>query len=279
MNKQIQITPSTLQAQITSRMETLRLVVEETEVIINNAPKGKIHVTPGHNEGNYRYFVRTESSDKTGTYLHKNEEKKRKSLCQKKYYEELLKNSKYELKLLENFMKKYNGDGLLSAYTSLSEGIKSQINPILLDNKSYSKKWLSQEYKGLDFDEEDKTKYYTDKGERVRSKSEIIIANFLNHHNIPYLYEKPIVFKNGRTVYPDFTILDVYEREEKYLEHLGKMGDVDYVMRNMKKLCEYKENDIFLGKNLFFTYENASTPIWVKDIENALKAMGIRYCE
>lgn len=121
-----------------------------------------------------------------------------------------------------------------------------------MDNESYTKIWLAQEYKGLRFDETYKSEHYTDKGERVRSKSEIMIANYLYRHNIPYLYEKPITFKSGRTVYPDFTILDVGERREKYLEHLGKLGDIDYMMRNIQKLNEYKENGIYLGMNLFF---------------------------
>ena len=62
---------------------------------------GKIHVSPGTNEGNYRYFVRTDGSDKTGTYLHKKEEKRIRGLCQKRYYEGLLKKSKYECGVLE----------------------------------------------------------------------------------------------------------------------------------------------------------------------------------
>ena len=208
MSKQKQITPSSLSTQLSTRIETLKSVIKETEEIMKSAPEGKIHVSPGTNEGNYRYFIRTDSSDKTGIYLHKKDEKKIRNLCQKKYYEDLLSKSKYELKLLENLMKKYDGDSLVSSYTSLSDGIKRQVNPILMDNESYTKIWLAQEYEGLGFDETDKSEHYTDKHERVRSKSEIIIANYLYHHNIPYLYEKPIVFKSGRTVYPDFTVLD-----------------------------------------------------------------------
>ncbi len=213
--------------------------------------------------------------DKTGEYLSKKQEKKINSLCQKKYYEDLLRRSSLELKQLENLMRKYVGDSLLSSYTSLSEGIKCKVNPVLMDDETYTKIWLSQTYKGLGFDATDKSEHYTDKGERVRSKSEIIIANCLNHNKIPYLYEKPITFKSGRIVYPDFTILDVYRRRELYLEHLGKLGDIDYVMRNIQKLNEYKENGIYLGVNLFFTYESASIPVSVKDIENVLKGMAI----
>lgn len=273
MNKKNNIIPSTLSMQISERIEMLEYIIKETEEILKSAPDGKIHVSPGTNEGNYRYFVRTDGYDKTGEYLSKKQEKKIKNLCQKKYYEELLKKSSHELKQLENLMKKYAGDSVLSTYASLSEGIKCQVNPVLMDNESYTKIWLTQVYKGLGFDETDKSQHYTDKGERVRSKSEIIIANYLSRHNIPYLYEKPINLKSGRTVYPDFTILDANERCEKYLEHLGKLGDIDCMMRNIQKLNEYRENGIYLGVNLFFTYESASTPVSIIDIENVLKGM------
>lgn len=275
MNNSKQIIPSTLLTQINNRIETLKYVIAETEEHIKSSPKGKIHVSPGKGEGSYRYFVRIESSDKTGIYLHKKEEKRIRDLCQKKYYEDILTKSKQELRFWENTIKNYKGDSLLGAYVSQGEGIKKQVEPILADNETYMVEWLSMEYTGLSFSPDDKSEFYTDRGERVRSKSEIIIANYLNRHNIPYLYEKPITLKSGRTVYPDFTILDLNIRKEKYLEHLGKIGDIDYVIRNIQKLNEYKENGIYMGVNLFFTYESAATPISVIDIEKILKGMGL----
>ena len=66
-------------------------------------------------------------------------------------------------------------------------------------------------YQGKGFGEEDNTEYYTYKGERVRSKSEMIIANELFRNNIPYKYELPIELENWNkkvTIYPDFTVLN-----------------------------------------------------------------------
>ena len=277
MRKQNQIIPSTLMSQISNRIETLKVVAEKAEETLKIAPDGKIHGASGKTKGKYRYFVRTDGADKTGLYLPKKEDEKIKALCQKRYYEEVLKRSTDELKVLEKAMAKLEGDSLLSAYTSLSEGVRKQINPILVDDETYTNRWLSQEYEGLLFDINDKTEHYTDKDERVRSKSEVIIANYLNHHNIPYLYEKPIRLKSGKILYPDFTILDIFERREKYLEHLGKLGDIDYLMRNIQKLNEYKENSIYLGDTLFFTYENAATPLSIRDLEKVLEGMGIVY--
>ena len=51
--------------------------------------------------------------------------------------------------------------------------------------------WRREEYRGKEFKEGDPV-VYSDRGERVRSKSEKILADYLYHHNIPYKYEKPL---------------------------------------------------------------------------------------
>lgn len=275
MKQQNKLLPSDLLSQINRRIELLQYVIDKANKQLISCPEGKIHVSPGTSIGTYRYFVRTDSKDKTGEYLHKNEEKKIRGLCQRKYYEDLIKKCSNEIKILEKTIQKLEGDSIVSSYEMLSKGIQCKIDPMLFDDISYTNMWLSQEYKGLPFDEDDKTEYYTDKGERVRSKSEILIANYLYRLKIPYLYEKPIMLNSGRIVYPDFTILDISERREKYLEHLGKLGDVDYVMRNIRKMNEYRENEIYLGLNLFFTVESGSAPVSVRDIEKIVLGMGV----
>lgn len=47
--------------------------------------------------------------------------------------------------------------------------------------------------------------HYTNRGELVRSKSEMIIANLLAQNEIPYEYEKALWLGNKR-IHPDFTI-------------------------------------------------------------------------
>ena len=46
----------------------------------------------------------------------------------------------------------------------------------------------------------------TERGDLVRSKSELVIADKLHARGIDYAYEQPLVLPNGRTRYPDFTI-------------------------------------------------------------------------
>lgn len=45
----------------------------------------------------------------------------------------------------------------------------------------------------------------TDRGERVRSKTEKIMADYFYRKGIEYKYEQPIYLKGLGTVYPDFS--------------------------------------------------------------------------
>ena len=57
-------------------------------------------------------------------------------------------------------------------------------------------------------------------GHKVRSKSEVIIANLLYTNHIPYRYEAALAL-NELTVYPDFTILHPTTQQFFYWEHFG----------------------------------------------------------
>lgn len=164
---------------------------------------------------------------------------------------ELFKNSGKEISDIERILKKNYSDRAKNCYSGIIEGRKNLVQPFEMSDEDFVKQWLEVPYKAKDFMENDETEYYTDKGERVRSKSEIIIANILKTLNIPYKYECPLKLGNI-IVYPDFTILDVKERREKYLEHFGMMGDVDYVNTMVLKISTYEQNNIFRGQaNLY----------------------------
>lgn len=77
---------------------------------------------------------------------------------------------------------------------------------------------------------------------------------------IPYKYECPVVLRNGKTRYPDFTLLDIAHHRVVYHEHLGMLEDPDYRKAALIKLQEYGENGIFTGKNLILTSETSYAP-------------------
>jgi ATP-dependent exoDNAse (exonuclease V) alpha subunit len=83
----------------------------------------------------------------------------------------------------------------------------------------------------------------TRRGEPVRSKSEVIIADNLLSEDIEYTYEKKLVGNDGTEKYPDFTIEDE-SGIPYYWEHLGMLQEEDYKRKWKKKLEWYRSQDI-----------------------------------
>ena len=79
----------------------------------------------------------------------------------------------------------------------------------------------------------------TERGELVRSKSELVIADKLHARGIDYAYEKRLVLPNGKERYPDFTIADPASGITFYWEHLGMLADPGYRARWERKRNEY----------------------------------------
>ncbi|WP_216854839.1 AAA family ATPase [Burkholderia sp. L27(2015)] len=84
----------------------------------------------------------------------------------------------------------------------------------------------------------------------VRSKSEVIIANMLHERDITFFYEKPLFAPDGTMYLPDFTV--VWQGEEIYWEHVGRLNDPIYVEKWTAKRAWYEK--FFPGK-LRITYE------------------------
>lgn len=91
---------------------------------------------------------------------------------------------------------------------------------------------------------EDKLINKTRRGESVRSKSEVIIANLLYENKIDYNYEQRLVGQDGSVRYPDFTIEDADTGNIYYWEHLGMMFDPAYRERWQRKLQWYQAQGI-----------------------------------
>lgn len=94
------------------------------------------------------------------------------------------------------------------------------------------------------------------KGELVRSKSEVIIANMLYEAGIPYEYEKELSLGEDGIRIPDFTIDDVESGMLFYWEHCGMMSDRHYRQRWEEKKAIYAKHNIIEGENLIVSYDD-----------------------
>jgi hypothetical protein len=84
----------------------------------------------------------------------------------------------------------------------------------------------------------------TTRGELVRSKSEVIIANLLHGLGITYAYEQPFTGQDGSVRYPDFTIEDAETGRRVFLEHLGLLSEPAYRRRWLAKLDWYRSQGV-----------------------------------
>lgn len=119
----------------------------------------------------------------------------------------------------------------------------------------------------------------TSRGEMVRSKSEVIIADRLSDLKVEYIYEHPLTIE-GVTKYPDFTIEDMESGNTFYWEHCGMLHVPSYRRRWEEKLLWYKTHDILPyedggGENgtLIITSESALGGISSQEIERIIRTV------
>ena len=147
----------------------------------------------------------------------------------------------------------------ITALNQMIDGKRLLVKPPYVSDKEYIAKWQNQEYVGLSF-RDDAPEFYTRKGLRVRSKSEVIIADMLDEASIPFLYEKPLKLQSG-DVHPDFTLLDLVTRSEKYWEHFGLMDDMDYRNNAFSKIRNYEASGYYQHDSLIWTFETGKYPL------------------
>ena len=112
--------------------------------------------------------------------------------------------------------------------------------------------------------------YPTHDGAMVRSKSEQSVYNELLKFGIPFQYELELRV-NGKTYYPDFTLLDVVNRKEVYYEHFGLLSDANYRLHYFQKTEAYMTLGLTYGTDYFCTFEDANYPFDIRKVTRFLE--------
>ncbi|MCR5251474.1 MAG: hypothetical protein K6E50_12795 [Lachnospiraceae bacterium] len=248
------------------RYRLLSEIMQEKKASAVTELPGKIHIAVA--DQRVKYYLRSDKADKTGEYISKTETSKIRQYVQKAYDEKVLKLIKREINALERFLKSSDGiaDRIKLEYSKYPDEVKWFIDPIDMTDEDYIKLWegIRYETKGIS---DYATVYETKRGERVRSKSELNIANALAERGIPYKYECPLKLKNGIKIHPDFTVLHVKERRQIYWEHRGMMDDKDYATKAVLRIKTYRKNGIFIGQDLIITEETSADPLGTNEID------------
>lgn len=261
-SEKTELTPDVIVEYSLARKAELQRLLTEKEEAVRTAPEGKIRIVK--RDYSLQYYHRKEACERNGAYLKRAQDSLASALAQKDYDFTLINELKVEIHAIDKLLDNYRPEQIEKIYSSLHENRKPLVCPVILPDDDYVKRWMSVEYKGKSFND-NTTEYYTAKKERVRSKSEIIIANTLNRLKIPYRYEYPIHIPGIGTVHSDFVCLNIHKRKEYIWEHFGMMADSDYAENAVNKIEKYTLAGYYPGDNLILSFESTSRPLsaWV----------------
>ena len=246
----------------------LKDTIKELSVLKKKVPEGaKLRV--GRSGNTTQYYLRKSISDKTGTYIRKKDSDIANILAQIEYDEKLIAVLEKEIKSMGRLMSVWIDDPFSFVNDSISPSKRELITRPNVSDEDFVLSWLHQEFTPLSF-REGFPEYYNKRGLRVRSKSEVIIADILDDMHVPFLYEKPLML--GKTmVHPDFTLLNLRKRRECYWEHFGMMDDIEYRNNAFIKLRNYESHGYFPCNDLLWTFETAKYPLNTRFIRNMIK--------
>lgn len=247
----------------------LQKIEEKTRNQLKDAPKGSLRISKSNKHIQY-YHCAEGNPHKKGTYLHKTDEGLARKLAQKAYDEKVLRLVEKRLRQIRCIAEEYQDDEMEKLFLKEHEARQKFICPAEPTWNQQLEQWMLEKYEGKGFSDGNPI-IYSERGERVRSKSEKILSDYFYRKNIPYKYEKPLLLKGYGIVYPDFTFLSKRTGKEIYWEHEGRMDDPEYARAAIKKIQTYEDNGIYVGDRLILTFETETTILNTKDIERNVK--------
>lgn len=282
--------PFTEQKLLEKRLEELKLALRIVKERKNPQLKGKLYVSKSHGTDQFRLvapvfqpedqiptaeesFPHPDQIATATKYLSKTQTELLHQYCQKEYDEKLACLLQKQITKLEKLQRTLNQNPSVEALQIIPKAKQTFITPATLPQPEYLATWQTVFYRKKGF-YPNATQFITANGDRVRSKSETILADTLARLKIPYRYEFPVKMNTkGKiiTFHPDFYCLNLRTRQEFIWEHFGLLDDTDYAENVAQKLEIYHKNGYFEGTNLLYTIETEDTPLTTKHVEQIAK--------
>lgn len=230
---------------------------------LKGLPEGGMFMS---NRGDKQYYYDAESHDYIGKANHKEVVGRQ----QRHFLEKSISVMEDNIKAADKYLKKFKDympeavmNSLPGAYKlSDSEGISKIVT--FVDGES----WGNQPYdKSLKYPE--RLIHKTMKGDMVRSKSELILADILYQRKIPYHYEEKLCL-GDKEIVPDFKIAVCSENRFKFLEHCGMLGNPGYCDSLVWKMRQYMQNGYVPWKDVIFTFDNMDGSIDTMEINRII---------
>ncbi len=242
---------------IQGRITYLKNIVKDQEARLKHAPKYYLKVC--QTAERTQYYLRKSGADSVGKYLRKDQIDLAGRIAQRDYDELVRQAAEEEIEFLLQILEMYPEACAEEIYAGLHPARKKLVMSRFQTNEEYAEEWKNRELETKEFFTIG-TEFITEAGERVRSKSELMIANALRHDEVPYFYE-PALWVNGQKFHPDFMVLNVRTRQEFYWEHLGMLDNEEYMDTVMSRLNEYEKAGIYVGERLLLTRESSAQPL------------------
>ena len=205
------------------------------------------------------------SCDGEKIYIPSNQKNTAVSMAEKKYYEVMLQDIVQEKRAIQSYLdlcnKEQTGEEQLletAVYAELLKKVFTSVNTEIAE-------WEKQDY--------ERCPKYPEQlihpifnGQKVRSKSEAIIATMLHVNKIPFHYEEALHL-GKRVIYPDFTIRHPVTGQIYYWEHFGMMDNENYAHNVYSKLQLYQSAGIIPSMQLLTTFETRQNPLDYEYVE------------
>jgi len=249
-----------LKEMLCEEKERLEKIIKTVEKALVDVPEGRLRISSSKGHAQMLHILYDENNEKTEEYIRKENRSLACALAQKEYDTSVQKLVSRRLKQINRLAAEYVDDEIELLFDQNHPARKAMIKPVEKTWDQLLEEWNQRTYIGKDF-QSCIQEIYTKKGERVRSKSEKILADLFGDLDIPYKYECPLYLNGIGLIYPDFTLLSQKSRKEIYWEHFGIMDNPEYSEKAIKKIDTYIRNGILPGDRLIMTFESKNYSI------------------
>ena len=231
--------------------------IKELEMKLRKAPGGELKCARNGTGVKWYYYKDTSRR----TYLPKQNRTLAEKLALKKYNLTALEAARKKKTALDDCIRAYSeGENMTELLICPESKYKELLLPQISKLSSRTAEWAQEPYEKSE-DHPENLRFQTKKGDMVRSKSEVFIANALYMNRVPYRYESKLDLAGYGIFFPDFLIYHPRLFKLYYWEHFGMMDDEDYSHKAYRKLEIYTRNGIVPMDNLIATDETRTNPL------------------
>lgn len=267
LKSEISLPADCVRAYAQKRIDELNAAIIALEDCLAQSPEGTLYYSISHGRSQWQCYV-----NGVKRFLPMSDLASIRGLAQKKYVELVLESLRKQSATLECLLQEYHPDACNEIYASMRPEFQNVVESLFPSGEELAAAWKSVRYRGKSLEG---ANLMSLDGVKVRSKSELMIANALAASGVPYRYEFPHKMNwrcnDGRVrlvkVHPDFTCLNLRTRREFIWEHFGMMDDSKYADETLEKFEDYERNGFVFGENFVYTMESKAHPLDLKKIQ------------